>query len=210
VSINTITKLLLEVGRESRRFHNEAVIGLKTKLVQVDEIRSFISAKPKSVPKEIREISGDVCTWTAMDADSKLMISWEIGDRSRHSVKQLISDVRSRIATERIRFCTDGFSIYSDAPEEIYGYDIEAVQNFRSHGSNYDLVYFAQYSASNIWVPNGVSKKVENHRLALALHFVHYNFVKVHKTLRVTPAMEAGIAKKPWTIEELIKLFQGE
>lgn len=222
------------------------VKGLSTKLVQADEIWSFVYAKAKNVPKEMDGIAGDIWTWTAMDADSKLMISWVVGDRSRHSAKQLITDMKSRIATERIQISTDGYGAYVEAIEESFRGQIDYAQIVKIYGSvtgpnsqayrtpmaecigtektvmsgkpDHKEISTSYVERQNLTMrmgmrrftrsTNAFSKKVENHWLAIALHFVYYNFVRVHKTLRVTPAMEAGIAKKPMTLEELVQLTE--
>lgn len=243
-SINTVTKLLVEVGRACEKFHDDTVKNLNTTKVQADEIWSFVYAKAKNVPKEMEGLAGDVWTWTAMDADSKLIISWLVGDRSRKSAIDLIGDMKSRIATKRIQLSTDGYGPYIEAVEQNFRGQIDYAQIVKIYGVEPNPMSYKTSSEcigtektvmagkpdpneiSTSYVErqnltmrmhmrrftratNAFSKKVENHWLAIALHFVYYNFCKVHKTLRVTPAMEAGIAKKPMSIEELVNLIDG-
>lgn len=243
-SINTVTKLLVDVGRAAEQFHNETVKNLWTKRVQADEIWSFVYAKANNAPKEMQGFAGDVWTWTALDADSKLMISWFVGDRSAHSAKQFIADMRDRIVTPRIQLSTDGHTAYTQTVLDAFDGFIDYAQVTKIFGANPDAknpyakrgtsdcigmekvvvsgapndkhISTSYVERQNLTMrmhmrrftrsTNAFSKKIENHWLAIALHFVYYNFVKVHKTLRVTPAMEAKLAKRPMTLEELVSL----
>ena len=240
-SKNTIVKLLVSVGRAAEKFHNETVKNLKSTKVQADEIWSFVYAKPKNLPEEMEGLGGEVWTWTAMDADSKLIISWLVGDRSAHSAKDFIADMKSRITTERIQLSTDGYPKYREAVEKsfhgvidfaqivkIYGTDPNAVSKYGTSDcigtektvvfGNPDTKHIATsfVERQNLTMrmgmrrftrlTNAFSKKMENHWLAIALHFYYYNFVRVHQTLKVTPAMEAGLTKRPMTIEDIINL----
>lgn len=242
VSINTVTKLLVEVGQACEAFHNETVKNLQTKFLQCDEIWSFVYAKAKNVPVEMRGEAGDVWTWTALDPDSKLIVSWLVGDRSSHSATVFMKDVAERIATDRVQVSTDGNFKYATPIGKAfhwlvdhgmviktYGTDPEAAKGKYSpavctsctktvvHGNpDYKHISTSHVERQNLTMrmhmrrftrlTNGFSKKIENHMCAIALHFVYYNFAKVHKTLRVTPAMEAGLTKKPMTIEEIVEL----
>lgn len=243
VSINTVTKLLVDVGRAAERFHSETVRNLNSTKVQADEIWSFVYAKVNNIPEGMEGVAGDVYTWTALDADSKLIISWLVGDRSKHSAKRFIQDLRERIATPRIQISTDGYGPYREAIDEAFLGFVDYAQIVKKYGNeehskwgttectgvektvvrgkpNPDEISTSYVERQNLTMrmhmrrftraTNGFSKKIENHWHAIALHFVYYNFVKVHKTLRVTPAMEAGLAKKPMTIEELVNLTENE
>lgn len=188
-------------------------------------------------------IAGEVWTWTAMDAESKLMISWLVGDRSKHSARSIVSDVKERIDTERIQITTDGLPAYKEVIIDVFNGFVDHAVVIKKYGNEKEVR--GRYStlevtgvdkevingspdmkkASTSYVErqnltmrmhmrrftrltNAFSKKMENHWLAIALHFVYYNFCKVHKTLRVTPAMEAGLAKRPMTIEDLVNLTE--
>lgn len=242
VSINTVTKLLVEVGIACEEFHNQTVKNLNCKHIQCDEIWSFVYAKAKNLPVEKKGEGGDVWTWTALDPDSKLIVSWFVGDRSQNSASIFMKDAASRIATERIQVATDGNFAYAKVVgtafkwvvdhaviNKVYGTDPNAPKGKYSPAictsctkvavnGNPDLevASTSHVERQNLTMrmhmrrftrlTNGFSKKITNHMCAIALHFVYYNFAKVHKTLRVTPAMEAGLTKKPMTIEEIVEL----
>jgi len=220
---------------------------LKTKRVHADEIWAFCYAKAKNVTPEMlakNPDAGDVWTWTAIDADSKLMISWEIGGRTAHEAYALMHDVRSRI-DHRIQLTTDGLSFYFRAVESAFGADVDYAtltkiygggHTGRDSGGRYSPARFqgavratvkgypdaghvstSYVERSNLTMrmhmrrftrlTNGFSKKVSMHAASVALHFTYYNFCKVHTTLRVTPAMEAGITDHVWEISELVALL---
>ncbi len=242
VSINTVTKLLVEVGQACEEFHNSTVAGLNSKHIQCDEIWSFVYAKNKNVPAEKKGEAGDVWTWTALDSDSKMIVSWFVGDRSQNSAMIFMKDVASRVGSERVQVSTDGNFAYAKPVvtafkylvdhaivNKVYGTDPNAEKGKYSPAVCTSCIKEAAYgnpdleeaSTSHVErqnltmrmhmrrftrLTNGFSKKIDNHMCAIALHFVYYNFAKVHKTLRVTPAMEAGLTKKPMTLEEIVEL----
>ena len=216
------------------------VRNVAAKRVQCDEIWSFVGAKAKNVPMDKSEDWGDVWTWTAIDADSKLIISYLVGGRSGQWANEFMGDLASRVAS-RIQITTDGHRAYADAVEGAFGMDVDYAMLIKLYGNDsFDRKYStgdcigtrtAVLSGSpdplhistsfverqNLTMrmgmrrftrlTNGFSKKVENHMAAIALHFMHYNFCRVHKTLRVTPAMEAGLAHHVWTVEELVAIM---
>ncbi len=242
-SINTVTKLLIDVSRAAERFHDLTVKNVNSKRIQMDEIWSFVYAKSHELPKEKEGMGGDVWTWTAIDADSKLMVSWLVGDRSKWSAHSIAKDLRSRVSTDRIQVSTDGYGPYREALDLAFNGFIDHVQVVKQYATDKANGPAARYGSMQLSsvektvimgdpdmkhastsyaerqnltmrmsnrrftrCTNAFSKKMENHWLAIALHFVYYNFVRVHKTLRVTPAMEAGLAKKPMTLEEIVLL----
>lgn len=242
-SINTVTKLLVDVGRACERFHDEKVRALKSTKLQADEIWSFVYSKQKNVPDGMENFAGDIWTWTAIDADSKLIVSWFIGDRTALSANLFMKDVASRLSN-RVQLTTDGLSAYVNAVDNAFGSNVDFAQLQKIYGSaegesqterkyspaqctgaiknvitgNPDEKHIATsyVERQNLTIrmhnrrftrlTNAFSKKVDNHCLALALHFVYYNFVKIHKTLRVPPAMQAGLIKRLMTIEDIVKL----
>lgn len=244
-SINTVTKLLVEVGKACQQFHNESVVHLQSKKVQCDEIWSFVYAKQKNVPEEMKEDKGvgDVWTWTAIDADSKLIVSWLVADHSAEAAEAFMKDVASRL-DNRVQLTTDGLQKYILAVDTAFGYAIDFAQLHKVYGQNTTnedrryspaecigtkkkvisgnperkAISTSYIERQNLTMrmhmrrftrlTNGFSKKIDNHCFAIALHFVYYNFVKVHKTLRVTPAMESGLANKPMTIEDVVMLTE--
>ncbi|MCW5897702.1 MAG: IS1 family transposase [Flavobacteriales bacterium] len=241
VSINTVTKLLVDVGRACEKFHDETVRKVHARNVQCDEIWSFVYAKQKNVTEDMNG-AGDVWTWTALDSDTKLMISWFVGSRDAHAAYEFLTDVRSRVNT-RMQMTTDGHGVYAGAVDAIFGQSIDYAQLVKIYGSaegkgnekryspaectgtrlnvvsgrpDETLISTSHVERQNLTMrmamrrftrlTNAFSKKVENHCYAIALHFVHYNFVRIHKTLRVTPAMEAGLTDDVMTIADIVKL----
>jgi IS1 family transposase len=184
---------------------------------------------------------GSICTWTALDADSKLMVSWLVGNRDAVYAKAFIEDVASRLKN-RAQLTTDGLKTYIDAIDQTFGTEIGFAQLVKTYGASLEgehryspaectgaykqvitgdpkmkHVSTSYVERANLTMrmnmrrftrlTNAFSKKVENHAHAIALHFMYYNFVRIHKTLRVTPAMESGLSKKPWSIEDLARLL---
>ncbi len=248
VSITTVSKLLVEVGAACQKFHDETVTGITSQRIQADEIWSFVYAKDKNVEGAVAapDGAGDAWTWTGIDADSKLIVSWFVGDRSAESAYDFMVDMKSRLAN-RVQLTTDGFKPYLRAVDAAFDGEIDFAQLVKLYGSadggnnerRYSAAKFvsaekkiiegrpdeAHISTSYVErqnltmrmhmrrftrLTNAFSKKIENHCHAIALHFVYYNFCKVHKTLRVTPAMEAKIALKPMKIEDIAKLVNYE
>ena len=242
-SINTVTKLLVDVGVACAEFQDKTLRNLPCQRVQCDEIWSFVGAKQKHVPTERQgEFGiGDVWTWTAIDANTKLIASWMVGTRGAEPAQLFIRDLASRLAN-RIQLTTDGHRMYVEAVERAFAGDIDyamLVKHYGDDGRSVDRKYSpsafvsaekkringdpddAHVSTSYVErqnltmrmscrrftrLTNAFSKKVENHAHAVALHFMYYNFGRIHKTLRVTPAMEAGVADHVWSLEEIAAL----
>ncbi len=241
VAMNTALKLLAELGDACAQFHDEAVRNVQAKRIQCDEVWQFVYAKAKNVPEDKKGVFGfgDVWTWTAIDADSKLIVSYLVGPRMPTMAYELMKDAASRLAG-KVQLTTDGLYWYPHAVEHAFGIDVDyAVQTKKfsdAESGRYSPGRFigslkevirgnpdARHISTSFVerqnltmrmsmrrftrLTNGFSKKVENHAAAVALHFLHYNFARVHKTLRVTPAMEAGLATHVWSIEEVIGLL---
>ncbi|MGA3015335.1 MAG: IS1 family transposase [Bacteroidales bacterium] len=242
-SINTVTKLLVDVGKACQDFHNEKVIDVRSKRVQCDEIWSFVYAKKKNIPEELkRDGIGDVWTWTGIDADSKLVVSWLVGNRDAETADIFIKDIAYRLKN-KVQLTTDGLSAYIDAVEDNMIGKVDYAQLIKLYGNEGASENDKRYSPAECTgtiknkiigkpknkyistsyierqnltmrmsmrrftrLTNGFSKKIENHCHAIALNFVYYNFCRIHKTLRVTPAYEAGITKEIMTIEDIVKL----
>lgn len=241
VSINTVTKLLVEAGAACSDYQDRVMRNLKLKRVQCDEIWSFVYAKQKHVTPAMLERghAGDAWTWTAIDADTKLVPSWRIGPRDAHTAYEFIRDLASRV-TNRIQLTTDGHRPYLVAVEDAFGANVDYAMLVKLYGNapdedqrNYSPPVVisceqkiitgdpdpAHISTSYVErqnltmrmcmrrftrLTNGFSKKLENHVTAVSLYFMYYNFARIHKTLRCTPAMEAGVADHVWSFEEIV------
>ncbi len=243
VSINTVTKLLVDAGKLAAAFHDDQVRGVKARRVQVDEIWSFTYAKAKNVAKAKKAPAGagDTWTWTGLDADSKLIVSWLVGPRDAGSAFTFTSDLKSRLVN-RVQLTSDGLKLYVDAVEDVFGSDVDYAQLVKLYGASGENetryspakcigciskgitgdpdpkhVSTSYVERQNLTMrmhmrrftrlTNGFSKKLENHVHMIALYTVFYNFTKVHKTLRVTPAMQAGLTDHVWSMEEIVRLL---
>lgn len=243
-SINTVTKLLVDVGLACSIFQNNELRKLPCKRIQCDEIWSFVYAKAKNAPPEMKAAgqAGDVWTWTALDADTKLMVAWMVGYRNTETAVAFMTDVAERVAS-RVQLTTDGYKKYLHAVEGAFQGDVDYAMLVKLYGPATGSDHERRYSQgkccgaikgavcgepdeahistsyverSNLTMrmgmrrftrlTNAFSKKVENHAHAVALHFMHYNFARIHKTLRVTPAMQAGISDHVWSLEEIAAL----
>lgn len=240
VSINTVSKLLAEAGEACLAIHDETVRNVKASRVQCDEIWSFCYAKEKNarIAKAAPEGAGDVWTWTAIDADSKLIVSYFVGDRSGQAAITLMDDLRARLAN-RVQLTTDGHRAYLEAVEGAFGADVDYAQLVKLYGptitapgryspaectgikkirreGNPDIehVSTSYVERQNLTMrmsmrrftrlTNAFSKKLENHIHALALYFAFYNLCRIHKTLRMSPAMAAGITDRLWSLEDIV------
>jgi len=243
VSINTVSKMLVDAGTACAAFHDETARGVTAKRVQCDEIWSFTYAKQKNVEtaKAAPDEAGDTWTWTALDADSKLIVSWLVGGRDGGYAAQFMNDAASRLAN-RVQLTTDGHKAYLDAVEGAFGADVDYAMLVKIYGAAPEAAK-GRYSPAECVgarkepiegapdrkhistsfverqnltmrmhmrrftrLTNGFSKKVENHVHMVALYTVWYNFVKMHKTLKMTPAMAAGVSKTLWSMEDAVAL----
>ena len=243
-SINTVTALLIDAGKACEAFHNATVRDVKAKRIQCDEIWSFTYAKAKNVKeaKAAPEGAGDTWTWTAIDADSKLIVSWLVGGRDAGYATEFMQDVADRLAN-RVQLTTDGHKAYLEAVEGAFGAGVDYAQLVKLYGDapgpagRYSPAECSgirktrvegrpdQAHISTSYVErqnltmrmhmrrftrltNGFSKKVENHAYAVALHFVFYNFVRIHKMLRCSPAMAAGVTTRLWDMSDIVALIE--
>ena len=250
VSINTVTKLLEDAGKACAAYHDVTVRYVGSKDVQCDEIWSFCYAKEKNVPtaKAAPDGAGDVWTWTAIDRDSKMILAFEVGDRSAATARDFMFNLADRLAN-RVQLTTDGHGAYLKAVGDAFAADIDYAMLVKQYGEPQGVApserryspaectgaikepTFGKPDPSRIStshverqnlsmrmgmrrftrftrLTNGFSKKLENHLHMLSLYFVHYNFVRVHKSLRMTPAMASGVTKELHDMEWLANLIE--
>ena len=243
VSINTVYKLLIDAGEACSDYQDQVFRNLPCKRIQLDEIWSFVYAKQRNVmlAKAAPETAGDVWTWVAICADTKLVPSWRVGDRSGATAAEFVCDLSKRLA-HRVQITSDGHRAYLEAVEAGFGADVDYAQLIKMYGEvphpagRYSPAAIqgtksfcctgepdpAHISTSyverqNLTMrmsmrrftrsTNAFSKKVESHVHAISLHYMHYNFVRIHKTLRITPAMAAGVTDKLWDITDIAQLI---
>lgn len=246
VAKGTVLRLLHDLGQVCMEHHDAVVRQLDTERVQADEIWCFVGAKQRNAPADkISEGWGDAWTWTAIDADSKLCISYLVGGRDARWAAIFMHDLAGRVK-KRIQLTTDGLRFYVSAVTGAFGYGlaVDYAQLQKIYG-NPSVSEMRRYSppacvgieARSIFgnphpdhistsfverqnltmrmhmrrftrLTNGFSRKVANLRAAVALHFAYYNFCRIHQTLRVTPAMAAGISDRAWIIDDLLGLLE--
>src|SRR5437868_3419019 len=244
VSINTVYKLAIDAGEACSAYQDQAFRNLPCRRVQLDEIWSFVYAKQRNVmlAKAAPETAGDVWTWVAICADTKLVPSWRVGDRSGATAIEFVCDLSRRLAN-RVQVTSDGHRAYLEAVEAGFGADVDYAQLIKLYGEvphpagRYSPAQIqgtktfcctgkpdpAHISTSYVErqnltmrmsmrrftrLTNGFSKKAENHAHSVAIHFMHYNFVRIHQTLRITPAMAAGVTDKLWSPPDMVRVIE--
>lgn len=246
-SINTVDKLLRDAGEVALAYHDEHVRGMKASRIQCDEIWSFVHAKAKNAPTSKRAgdpTIGDCWTWTAIEAQSKLLVSYLVGGRDGEYAKILMEDLRGRLAN-RVQLTTDGHKAYLEAVEGAFGADVDYAMLVKLYGEppaepeaarryspsecvgarkdritgnpDPDHISTSYTERANLTMrmsmrrftrlTNAFSKKLENHAHMVALYALWYNFVRIHKTLRTSPAMAAGIETRLWSMEDVAALI---
>ncbi len=243
VSFNAVKKLLRDAGEACLWTHDDLVQNVEASKVQCDEVWSFCYAKRTNVAKAKAPPAeaGDVWTWTAIDADTKLIVAYYMGDRSSASARALMCDLKSRLAN-RVQLTTDGLSVYLSAVWGEFGNDVDyamldKIYGKGSAGRSAEARYSpapvvgikrrccsgdpdpAHVSTSYVErsnlslrmhnrrftrLTNAFSKRFVSHVHMVALYTAFYNFVRIHKTLRITPAMAAGVTDKLWTFEDIV------
>jgi len=243
-SKNTVVKLLEDAGEAFSDYQDRTMRNLTCKRLQVDEIWAFVYAKAKNVEtaKAAPEGAGDCWTWMAIDADTKLIPSFYVGDRDAHAAQMFIGDLAGRLAN-RVQLTSDGHKPYLEAVEQSFGADIDYAVLIKHYGTPVgalgryspgectgvdlrrvegrpDLAHVSTSYAerANLTLrmgsrrftrlTNAFSKKVENHTHSVAIHTMHYNFVRIHQTLRCTPAMAAGVSKTLWELADMVKVLE--
>jgi IS1 family transposase len=245
VDKKTVLRLLADVGDACDAYMNDTMHDLKSKRIQCDEIWSFCHAKERNLPLKMRGADGvgDLYTWTAIDADSKLIVTWHLGKRTRGDADLFIHDLASRVSSPRVQISTDGFGAYSEPIQHYFQRRADHGSEVKDYGHlddgtperKYSPLVVKQVIRTPIWgdpdpdyistayverqnltmrmsmrrftrLTNGFSKKAENLQRSLALYFMHYNFCRVHQTLKTTPAIKAGLTDRIWTLHDLANL----
>lgn len=244
VAKNTVVKLLADLGTVCAVYQDKTLRNLTCKKIQCDEIWSFCYAKQKNVPEDKAHLFGygDVWTWTALDPDSKLIVSWLVGLRDAEWGTVFMKDVAKRLSN-RVQLTTDGHNAYLVAVDEAFGSEVDYAMLVKLYGAekgeagryspptcigcrrrgiigkpDKKQISTSMVERQNLTMrmgmrrftrlTNGFSKKVENLEHAVALHFMHYNFCRVHQTLRVSPAMAAGVTDRLWDVEDIVELLE--
>src|SRR6202795_2492678 len=237
-SKNTVVKLLVDAGHACAAYQDKALRKLPCKRVQMDEIWSFVYAKNDNVKdaKRAPAIAGDVWTWTAICADTKLIVSWLLGARDTDAALAFTHDLESRLAN-RVQLTSDGHRPYLTAVDAAFGDDVDYAMLVKIYGADPQAetryspakcigaekkpkigspdpkhISTSYVERSNLTMrmhmrrftrlTNAFSKKGENAAAAIALHTMYYNFVRIHQTLRVPPAMAAGVTDKLWEVSD--------
>lgn len=244
-SKNTIVKLLEDAGPAFTEYQDQTFRNLASKRLQVDEIWSFVHCKQRNVAGATAAPAhaGDVWTWTAIDADTKLVPCWLVSSRDADAARFFIGDLAARLSN-RVQLTTDGHRPYLEAVEGTFGADIDYAMLVKIYGSAPEpagryspgacigaekrrvegrpdpahiSTSFAERQNLSMRMgmrrftrlTNGFSKKAENHAFAVAIYFMHYNFVRIHQTLRCTPAMAAGVTTKLWELTDMVRVLEG-
>jgi IS1 family transposase len=244
VSKNTLAKLVEDAGRAFSEYQDRTMRNLTCKRLQVDEIWSFVHCKTKNVgtAKAAPAEAGDIWTWTAIDADTKVIPSWYVGKRDADAAFEFIGDLAMRLAN-RVQLTSDGHKPYLEAVEQCFGADIDYAVLVKVYGNanapagryspapcvgstkervegrpdpKHISTSYAERANLSIRMgtrrltrlTNAFSKKAENHAHAMAIYFMHYNFVRIHQTLRCTPAMAAGVTTTLWELADMVKVFE--
>jgi IS1 family transposase len=237
-SKNTITKLLVEIGEACANYHDKHVKGVRCKRVQVDEIWSFVYSKQKNTP-QCKKDSGDVWTWTGLCAESKLILSYCVGNRDSETATSFMKDLAARLAN-KVQLTSDGHKPYLQAVEKSFGNKVNYGMLVKIYGNpdktnfgagsccigaqqkvitgkpKYKHISTSFIERSNLTMrmgmrrftrsTNAFSKKIENHIWAISLHFMYYNFCRVHQSLKTTPAKASKLTDKIWTLEDIIEM----
>lgn len=241
----TIQNLLLELGAACSAYQDKTFVNLKCQRIQCDEIWSFVYAKDKNVPSDMKKEKGigSVWTWVALCPDTKLVPCWFVASRDAGAAYHFMHDLKGRLAN-RVQLTTDGHKAYLTAVESAFGAEVDYAMLQKIYGNapqegearyspaqcmgarkavisgnpDFKHVSTSHTERQNLTMrmqmrrftrlTNAFSKKIENHEAAIALHYMYYNFARIHQTLRVTPAMQAGVSGHVWSLEEIVNLLQ--
>jgi IS1 family transposase len=247
VAKKTVMRFLVEIGEVCEEYQDRMLRNLPCRRIQLDELWGFNYCKQKNVTTEIHDkVPGadDVWLWVAIDAETKLVPCWRLGDRNASTAFAFVHDLAQRLRN-RIQLTSDGHRVYLDAVESAFGSEVDYAMLVKIYGS--DAADDTKYSPAECigckeiqiigrpdpehistsyverqnWsvrtamrrytrLSNGFSRKIQNHAAAVALYYFSYNFIKIHRTLRVTPAMAAGVTDHLWDAGELVGLLETE
>lgn len=244
VSKNTIAKLLEDAGEAFTAYQDRVLRDLLCKRIQLDEIWAFNYCKQRNVitAKADPEDAGDLWTWVALDADTKLVPSWRVGDRSGETAIEFVCDLSGRLAN-RVQVTSDGHRAYLEAVAAGFGAAVDYAQLIKLYGEvphpkgryspaaiqgakvycctgkpDPKHISTSYVERQNLTMrmsmrrftrlTNGFSKKAESHTHSVAIHFMHYNFVRIHQSLRVTPAMAAGVTQTLWSLTDMVRVIE--
>jgi len=244
VAFNTVAKLFVDAGKACADYQDRALRYLNCRRLQLDEIWSFVYAKARNVPtaKNPPPSAGDVWTWVAIDAQTKLVPTWHIGARDGYVAEVFVRDLASRQAN-RVQITTDGHRPNLEAVEGAFGADVDYAMLQKIYGpspegqrryspaecvgirervieGNPDPAHISTsyVERQNLTMrmsirrftrlTNAFSKKLENHAHSVALHYMYYNFCRIHKSLRITPAMAAGVTDRAWDVADIVAVLE--
>ena len=236
---DTIGRLGVRVGQACAQIMDEKMRNLTCSNFQMDEIWGFIGKKQANLKAGDAERGfGDVWTWVAIDADTRMVPTFCVGKRDSYHAKCFVGDLATRVQG-RVQISTDALTAYEDAIERGFGTNADYGQIVKTYAASEfaarrysppEIVHIIRNVISGNPAPalistsyverqnltmrmhmrrltrltNAFSKKLDNFKAAVALHFAYYNFVKIHKSLRVTPAMAAGVTDTVWSIGDLV------
>ncbi len=237
---DTIMRLAVRVGGECQEIMHTEMQGLSCQRLEVDEIWCYVGKKQRHVrPSDDLQLVGDQWVWVALDAETKLVPTFQVGKRDASTAYAFMTDLASRLQN-RVQLSSDGLRLYAEAVEAGFGHNIDYATIVKSYEGepigdgkystpkvvgvektpmvgkpNRRLISTSYVERQNLTMrmqmrrftrlTNGFSKKLENLQAPVALHFVWYNFVRRHQTVKSTPAMAAGLTRYPWTIRDLIE-----
>ena len=239
VSKPTILKLIADLGPVCAAYHNDTLRDLGCRRLECDEIWQFVYAKQKNVERAKRapKAAGDVWTWVAIDADSKLVPTWRIDPRDAITAHAFMTDLADRLK-HRVQLTTDGLQAYVEAVEDAFGMYIDYAQLIKVYGADAESgrryspvvcqscvvrevqgepdpkrISTSYIERQNLTMRMSMrrytfSRKPENHAAATAIHFMHYNFARIHRTVRMSPAMAAGVTETLWTVRDIVGLLE--
>jgi IS1 family transposase len=238
VEHKTVMRVLLRVGENCADLLDSKMQSLPCKIVQMDEIWTFVGKKEKRVNgQDNPEVVGDQYVFVAMDSETKLVPCFRVGKRNAENTWYFVQDLQERLAS-RVQLTSDGFKPYLNAVDDAFGIDVDYAMLIKTYAEGEtekryspgefvsavpipvtgnpkpNLISTSHIERQNLTMrmqlrrftrlTNAFSKKLSHLKAACALHFAWYNFCRIHQTLRVTPAMAAGISNEVWSLTDLL------